>query len=241
VVALESMRLGLPAKLDAVFAFSTAAYDDEREDIARAFGAKVLNFYASKEAQLMAYQCPLHNHLHVTEELVLLELLDDQGRPVPKGTTGRVVVTNLLNLAQPLIRYSHGDLAVEGEACSCGRTLRVIDKIVGRVSNMFRFPDGSAVAFGAPANFKSKFNIKTWQIAQVAPLKLEVRYATISDDRPFDAAALAAAIRAMTHPEVTITFTRSDSFLPRDGSKFAEYVNEWAPSSAPGQTIRRSD
>jgi len=226
VVALEAMRINRPVGLDAVFAFSTATHDDEREDIRQVFGAKVLSFYSSKEAQLMAYQCPVHEHLHISEELVLVELLDDHGRPVPKGTMGHVVVTSLLNWGQPLIRYRHGDLAVEGEACSCGRSLRVLDKIVGRVTDMFRFPDGRAVAFGVPSYFKPKFNIKTWQIAQVAPLKLEVRYATISDDRPFDAPALAAAIRAMTHPDVAISFTRSDSFLPGDGRKFTEYVNE---------------
>lgn len=226
VVALESMRLGLPAKLDGVFAFSTATYDDEREDIDRAFGAKVLSFYSSKEAHLMAYQCPVNNHLHITEEFVVVELLDDQGRPVPKGTLGQVVVTNLLNWAQPLIRYSHGDLAIEGEACSCGRTLRVIDKIAGRVSEMFRFPDGSAVAFGVPRDFKPKFNIKTWQIAQTGPLELEVRYAPISDDRVFDSAGLTEALRGMTHPDVTIAFLRTEEFLPRDGRKFTEYVNE---------------
>jgi len=226
VVALEAMRSGRRPTLDGVLAFSTATYDDEREDIKRAFGAKVLSFYSSKEAHLMAYQCPIHTHLHIAEELVLLELLDDQGRPVPKGTRGHVVVTNLLNWAQPLIRYRHGDLAVEGGECSCGRTLRVLEKIVGRESDMFRFPDGSAVAFGVPGDFKTKFNIKTWQIAQVEPLKLEVRYATISDNQPLDIPALTAAIRAMTHPDVTISFTRSDSFLPPDGRKFTEYVNE---------------
>lgn len=226
VVALESMRTGRPAKLDGVFAFSTATYDDEREDIKQAFGAKVLSFYGSKEAHMMAYQCPVHHHLHVTEELAFLEILDDQGRPVPKGTMGHVVVTSLLNWAQPLIRYWHGDLAVEGGECSCGRTLRVLDKIVGRESDMFRFPDGTAVAFGVPGEFKTNFNIKTWQIAQVEPLRLEVRYATISDNQPVDLPAITAALRAMTHPDVAIDFTRTDSFLPPDGRKFTEYVNE---------------
>lgn len=226
VLALEFMRLGLPAELDAVFAFSTATYDDEREDLRRAFGARVLSFYASKEAGLMAYQCPIHNHLHLSEELVLLELLDDHDRPVPKGTAGHVVVTNMLNWAQPLIRYRHGDLAVEGDPCSCGRTLRVLDNIVGRVSNMFRFPDGRAVAFGVPKDFKSSFNIKTWQIAQVTPLELEVRYATISEDQRLDEHALGEVLRSMIHPDVMIRFKRSDAFVPRDGRKFAEYVNE---------------
>jgi hypothetical protein len=91
---------------------------------------------------------------------------------------------------------------------------------------MFRFPDGSAVAFGVPGNFKNKFNIRTWQVAQIAPLRLEVRYATISNDRPFDTFGLTAAIQALTHPDVAVSFVRTDNFLPRDGSKFTEYVSE---------------
>ncbi|HVY52279.1 MAG TPA: hypothetical protein VHA07_12065 [Devosia sp.] len=231
VVAIEAMRTGRQAKFDAVLAFSTAAHDDEREDVERAFGARILNFYSSKEAHLMAYQCPTGSHLHVAEELVFLELLDDQDRPVPKGSIGRVVVTNLMNWAQPLIRYDHGDLAVEGDQCSCGRTLRVLERIVGRTSDMFRFPDGSAVAFGVPRNFKPKFNIKTWQIAQVGPLELEVRYAPISEEQPFDEDAVAAAMREMMRPDLQIRFRRTESFLPRTGKKFSEYVNELLTTS----------
>ncbi len=226
VLALESLRAGRGVNLDGVFAFSTATYDDERKDIHQAFGAKVVSFYSSKEGHLMAYQCPEHSHLHISEELVLVELLDDQGRPVPRGAVGNVVVTNLINWAQPLIRYWHGDLAIEGERCSCGRTLRVLEKIVGRESDIFRFPDGTTVALGVPNGFKAEFNIKTWQVAQVGPLALEVRYAPIIHDQPLDGPALVAALRSMTHPDVEISFKQSNSFLPADGRKFTEYVNE---------------
>lgn len=225
VVALEALRTGKPASLDGVLAFSTAAHDDEREDLRRAFGARILNFYSSKEGHLMAYQCPTGPHLHITEEFVRVEIVDDDGQPVPRGTMGRVVITNLLNWSQPLIRYDHGDLAIEGEGCSCGRTLRVLEKIVGRVTDMFRFPDGSAVAFAVPGYFKPKYKIRTWQVAQVAPLALEVRYAT-TDGQPMNEPEVAAAIRSMTHPGVAVSFRQTDSFLPKDGRKFTEYVNE---------------
>lgn len=231
VLALESERIGRPATLDAVFAFSTATLPDEREDIGRAFGAKVLSLYSSKEAHLMAYQCPTGEHLHINEELVLVELLNDAGRPVETGQTGRVVVTNLHNWAQPIIRYVQGDLAVEGEPCSCGRTLRVLAKVVGRVTDMFRFPDGRAVAFALPENTKQELGIKTWQVAQTGPWQLEVRYTPISD-RSVDEGAVALAVRQRTHPEVAISFRRTDAFLAGDGRKFAEYVNEFERRSA---------
>lgn len=225
VLAIESERIGRPAAFDGVFAFSTATHADEREDIARAFGAKILSFYSSKEAHLMAYQCPVSDCLHINEEIVLVELLDDENRPVPQGTAGRVVVTNLFNWAQPLIRYVQGDLAVEGEPCPCGRSLRVLSRIAGRVTDIFRFPDGRAVAFALPENTKRELNIKTWQVAQVAPLQLEIRYEPLAE-RALDESAVATAVRSRTHPEVDITFKRTNNFVRSDGGKFAEYVNE---------------
>lgn len=225
VLALESERLGRPVRLDAVFAFSTAVHEDEREDVARAFGASILSLYSSKEAHLMAYQCPTGRHLHIAEEGVLIELLDEAGQPVPRGAVGRVVVTSLFNWAQPLIRYVQGDLAVEGDSCSCGRSLRVLDRIAGRVTDMFRFPDGRVVAFALPENTKRDLNIRTWQVAQVGPLQLEIRYNPIAVGAT-DEAAIAKAVRDRTHPEVGISFRQTDDFLPADGRKFAEYVNE---------------
>lgn len=225
VLALESERLRLPARLDAVFAFSTAVHEDEREDVARVFGGRILNFYSSKEAHLMAYQCPTGHHHHIAEERVLLELLDDAGRPVSPGAIGRVVVTDLFNWAQPLIRYAQGDLAVEGPPCTCGRTLRVLQPITGRVTDMFRFADGRAVAFALPENTKRDLNIRIWQVAQVGPMQLEVRYTPIVEGGT-DEAAIAAAVRTRTHPDVEIAFRQTADFLNTDGRKFAEYVNE---------------
>lgn len=228
VLALESERLHEPAKLSAVFAFSTAAHDDEHEDIRRAFGAKVLSLYSSKEAHMMGYQCPHGDHLHINEEIVRIELLDEDGTPVPPGTIGRVVVTNLFNWAQPIIRYAQDDLAIEGERCVCGRTLRVLSKVIGRVTDMFRFPDGTSVAFALPENIKRELRIKSWQVAQVGPLEIEVRYAPDTGDGGIDESALATAVRRRSHPDIRVTFRRTTDFIPSDGGKFAEYINEFA-------------
>jgi phenylacetate-CoA ligase len=89
-----------------------------------------------------AWQCPAGSY-HVNAEHVILELLDEEGRPVKQGELGRVVATTLENHLAPLIRYDLNDyaLAVEGN-CSCGRTLPIIGKVVGRSMNLFRLKDG---------------------------------------------------------------------------------------------------
>lgn len=90
---------------------------------------------------------------------------------------------------------------------------------------MFRFADGRAVAFALPENTKRDLNIRIWQVAQVGPMQLEVRYTPIVEGGT-DEAAIAAAVRTRTHPDVEIAFRQTADFLNTDGRKFAEYVNE---------------
>ena len=70
----------------------------------------------------MAYRCPSQAGWHVNAETLLLEIVDASGQPCRPGEMGRVVITPFFSTAQPLIRYDHGDLAVAGEGCACGRT-----------------------------------------------------------------------------------------------------------------------
>ncbi len=75
-------------------------------------------------------------------EGVLLEILDESGKPCPPGEPGRVVATDLHNFAMPLIRYEVGDYAEWGQACVCGRSLPVLARINGRVHDVLVTRDG---------------------------------------------------------------------------------------------------
>jgi phenylacetate-CoA ligase len=102
----------------------------------------IADIYSSEEIGVIAFQCE-EGRYHVQAENLLLEILDADGEPLPPGQIGRVVITTLHNLAMPLIRYELGDYAALGGACPCGRSLPVLDRIVGRRRNMIRLPDGT--------------------------------------------------------------------------------------------------
>jgi phenylacetate-coenzyme A ligase PaaK-like adenylate-forming protein len=80
--------------------------------------------------------------MHVFTWKTVIELLDEGGREVPTGRTGRVVITDLFSAATPIIRYSGlGDYAVRKESpCSCGRPLPLL-----LVKD--RIPEAQAVSF----------------------------------------------------------------------------------------------
>ena len=115
---------------------------DVRAECREVWGLSIVDAYSTQEVGMIALQCPEHPHYHVQAESLLVEILDDEGRPCAAGESGRVVVTDLHNFATPLIRYDIDDYAVLGEPCSCGRGLPVIKSVLGRVRNILTLPSG---------------------------------------------------------------------------------------------------
>jgi phenylacetate-CoA ligase len=115
---------------------------DVRALCREAWGVQLTDVYSAEEVGYIGLQCPENEHYHVQSEGVLLEVLDERGKPCEPGQIGRVVVTTLHNFAMPLIRYELGDYAKVGEPCPCGRGLPVLQSIAGRVNNMLVTADG---------------------------------------------------------------------------------------------------
>ena len=107
---------------------------EAREDIEKAWGIKPFEAYGATETAEAASECQEHRGLHIYEDLVILEVVDEDNRPVPQGTFGRkVLATVLWNYTLPLIRYEISDhLKLSPEACPCGRTFQLIAEIEGR-------------------------------------------------------------------------------------------------------------
>jgi phenylacetate-CoA ligase len=107
---------------------------------------EIVNIYGSAEAGRMAAECRARRGLHVEDDAVILELLED-GSPVECGRDGTVVVTCLDQFAMPLIRYEQGDICrMLPEPCDCGWRTPVLDLPVGRCSDMLTLPDGIRVS-----------------------------------------------------------------------------------------------
>ena len=120
----------------------------DRMILEQAFGNHVFETYGCREFMLIGSECEKHDGLHVSSEHLIVEIVDDQGMPVAPGTTGNVVITDLFNYANPLIRYQNGDLAsfkADQDPCSCGRHLPRIDSIEGRKTEILKDGLGNSV------------------------------------------------------------------------------------------------
>jgi phenylacetate-CoA ligase len=83
-----------------------------------------LYVYASAGDCGTAWECRVHDGYHVWDDEVITEVIDPvTGAPVPEGTLGELVTTDLDNAAAPLVRYRTGDLVrLDRSPCGCGRT-----------------------------------------------------------------------------------------------------------------------
>jgi len=145
-----------------------------------AFGCPVNQSYAASEAMPLALPCR-RGRLHLNSDWFLVEPIDAAGRPVPSGTrSDALLVTNLANYVQPVIRYQLGDsVMISDHGCACGTPLATIS-VEGRTDEILRFPRaGGGEAILLPMALATVVEetrgVRRYQVLQTATDVLTIR------------------------------------------------------------------
>ncbi len=139
-----------------------------RTRLARRFGCRVRDAYGASEFMSIGWDCG-HGSLHVNADWVLLEPVDAQNRPVEPGTASHtVLLTNLVNRVQPLIRYDLGD------------SITVLLHVEGRHDDILRFAasDGHevvALPLVLTTVLEEEAGVRDFQLVQHVGGRLELR------------------------------------------------------------------
>lgn len=218
---------GTRLAFDALLTVGEMVSDDARQAIRAHYGREPIDRYGASEVGHIAATCPECNAHHIASELLLLEILDESGKPVPPGTPGRVVATPFYSLAMPFIRYEIGDHALMSpDACPCGRTLPVLSRILGRIRNVFRFVDGSSLW---PVLYSADLNrfvpCHQFQVVQHTMTDIEFRHVPVSATQSNDVDGLAAYLRTKLHPSVAVRITPLDKIARSPGGKYEDYMS----------------
>ena len=153
---------------------------EDREVIEGVFGCKIFDRYGCREVGVIASECEHHEGMHVNAEGLYVEVVVGN-RPARPGELGKLLVTDLLNFAMPLVRYEIGDMAIPlAEPCACGRGLPRLANIAGRVTDFVVGPDGRLVSgvYLATYVIAKRPTLGQVQIYQDTPGKLTYRIAT---------------------------------------------------------------
>ncbi len=128
-------------KLKMVKCTSEVIHDEDYDIIRDTFGCQLVSEYGAAETGLIAFQCE-KGCIHIMSDCCIVEFLN-QTEDLGDNLLKEVVVTNLDNTAMPIIRYKIGDLAIpSSDKCECGRHFPIINKIVGRESDIIRAKNG---------------------------------------------------------------------------------------------------
>jgi phenylacetate-CoA ligase len=228
ILATANLHSKNPAKLDAVMSFSQALTDFHIDLFHRSFGARSFSIYSSKEGGLMGCQCGNPKTYHLNAELLHLEIVDAEGKACESGQVGRVIITPFFGTALPLVRYDQGDTAeLHPTACACGSKLPVLRNVTGRQDQILRLPDGPrAVGFLFQSLMRENLNALAFQLAQVAPLQLEIRYIPIDPNIQVEAAPILAHVHEFLHPDMDVVFRQIDKIPLNSGGKQQRVVCE---------------
>jgi phenylacetate-CoA ligase len=177
----------------------------QRRRLAAVFGGRVAEYYGSNEVGGLAFECE-QGRLHVSEEHVLVETVDEAGQPVWERP-GRILVTDLDNQIMPLLRYELGDIGVlTREPCACGRSLLVLRQVQGRCQDCLRNAQGDilpAMFFAEQSRHLS--GISAYQLVQRQLDEIELRYVVGGPMAEAEAEGLCHVIRRQLGPQMRIT------------------------------------
>ncbi|ACL75247.1 phenylacetate--CoA ligase family protein [Ruminiclostridium cellulolyticum] len=143
-----------------------------RTTIEKAFGSEIFDTYQTTETMNIAWECEQHQGLHINSDLVIIESVDKDNKPVKDGEIGeKVLVTNLFNYTQPLIRYELYDIiSLSKKECLCGSPFPVIERLEGRVEDFLTLLSGERIIKLNPLTVAAIMNeirgVNMWQFVQ---------------------------------------------------------------------------
>jgi phenylacetate-CoA ligase len=218
--------------LKGIVTYSEALSPGVRRCIEGVFPVCVKDVYSAAEVSVISIQCPdVPTNQHVQAENLLVEVVDDAGRPTSPGEIGRVLVTDLHNFATPIIRYEIGDLATTGPPCPCGRGLPVLQRVWGRVRNMLCLASGERIFPDIGAlRLHEVLPLRQYQMVQRGFTKIDVK---LSVARPLtmgeEALLRNLVVDAMGCP-FDLDLRYVDGEIPRHPSgKFEDFICEVDP------------
>lgn len=156
-----------------------------RRLISEVLGIPILSVYGAAEAFHIGFECERSLGYHLNIDLVAPRIVGSDGRELPAGESGEVIVSNLVNRATVLLNYRLGDLATRiPGTCSCGRSLPLLSFPEGRSEDWLETASGELLH---PSFFSMFFKwtedplfaeIWQWQVVQLTPRHLRVTVVT---------------------------------------------------------------
>lgn len=217
-----------------------------RETIVKAFPeSRLVDHYGMSECLPLSTECR-HGRKHINTDYAILEARDAVGNPVPEGElSDHVLVTNLTNRLQPIIRYRVEDcVRITHDGCPCGSVFPVVE-VYSRKGSLIHLKndDGNWQIFSPPIAVDTMLHtqgVSQYQIVHVRQNELEVRFQPLPFTNPCEVEASirgqfeSVMQRLKCFNAVSIHVTQVDKFeRTAVGNKLQQMISK---VPAPGST-----
>jgi putative adenylate-forming enzyme len=223
----------ITADIQLIVTYAEVLSQEEKEKFKQAFATQVIEIYQASEGQ-MASACK-YGHLHINEDLVFFELYDEEGKLITQpGKVGhKMIITNLVNYAQPLIRYEMNDLIVLDDKCPCGSNFRRIKQVLGRHDDILYFykGEGKEIQYVFPDLFVRWIIVTSDTIREFKVIQDHINIITVKVDLMDSDTDIENRLKAKLTSELKrfeifkpeITIVQETIRLPRERNKFKRF------------------
>jgi phenylacetate-CoA ligase len=225
----EEERLSVvPQK--AIITSAGTLYAFMREKIESIFQCRVFNRYGSREVGDVACERPGFEGLWVAPWGSYVEIVDDDDHPVPPGVEGNILVTSLINYAMPLIRYKIGDRGVLAAESQSLKTVQILHKVSGRITDNFKTRTGKIVPgeyfihlLGVVLNNE---DIKKFQIIQKSYDLILLKIVKTDKNSELDTSRIVEKINLVMNENYVINVEFVDDIPPVSSGKYRYTISE---------------
>lgn len=209
ILAEEQLAGRLDIRPQVVYSASEVLTPQTRERVRQAWGDEPFDQYVATETASIATEYRACRRLHLFEDLLLVEVVDQQNRPVPRGEYGaKLLVTTLFSRTQPLIRYELNDsVRLSTKAHACSLPFAVLEGVQGRKEDALELPGMAGGRIRVqPLVFNRVMDVvpvSGWQVIQEADDSLRVLVTGVRDGLT-DAALWDELTRSLAQEQVRV-------------------------------------
>ncbi len=194
---------------------SEMLFPQDKELMEKWFGVPVINEYGASEVGLIAMEDEKGRFL-LNNKNLFIEIVDENNKPVKNGEKGKVLITDLFNLAHPIIRYEIGDVA---SIAATDDDRLILQDLQGRTNDVAQLPSGKVIPgltfyYVTKSIISENLDILEFVVIQKDHDIFEIQYVS---DKDMDQATRKAVQNAMdeyVEPGLTVMFSRHEQMEP---------------------------
>ncbi|RYJ53246.1 phenylacetate--CoA ligase family protein [Flavobacterium petrolei] len=206
---------------------SEMLFEEDKLLFEKQFGIPIVNEYGTSELDLIAFQNKA-GEWQVNSETLFVEILDENNKAVPNGTSGRIVITSLFNKAHPFIRYDIGDIGILDEKSTLQKP--ILKKLIGRTNDVAILPSGKkspglTFYYVTKSIIEDDGNVKEFVIKQTKIDTFEIEYVGETELNLAQIEKIEKAITLYLENDLVFIFHKKEKLERNKSGKLKQFVS----------------